>query len=174
MDSIWNNLGRVKYCLSLKFRNWRNLRSQLRQKVCPMITIQMHLSLHPMIQSFFKETKRDHMMMLSLNVCLNHHHSNPNMLQGEHSMVMSHLDALSERGKVPEKMGTYTHMAPLQTPTDVKNCLMQTVQRLFLIQDSQATLLRVTLVMLNQQRKGEHCRNICFQRQYLTMMNYQI
>jgi len=75
-----------------------------------------------MIQSFRKETKRDHMMMLSLNVHLNRRHSNPDMLQGEQNMVMSHLDALSERGKVPEKMGTYTHLAPLQTPTDVKDC----------------------------------------------------
>ena len=31
---------------------------------------------------------------------------------------------------------TYTHPAPLQTPTDVENCLMQTAQHLFLIQDS--------------------------------------
>jgi len=89
-------------------------------------------------------------------------------------MVMSHLDALSERGKVPEKMGTYTCPARLQTLTDIKNCLMQTAQHPFLIQDSQATLLRVTQVMLNQQWKGEHCENICFQRQYLTTMNYQI
>jgi len=37
-------------------------------------------------------------------------------------MVMSHLDALSERGKVPEKTGTYTHLAPLQTPTDIEDC----------------------------------------------------
>jgi len=58
------------------------------------------------------------------------------MLQGEHSLVMSHNDAQSETGKVPEKMGTYTCPAPLQTPTDVENCLMQTVQRPFLIQDS--------------------------------------
>jgi len=92
------------------------------------------------------------------------------MLQGEQNVVMSHLDALSER----EKTGTYTRPASLQTPTDVENCQMQIAQRLFLIQDSRATLLRVTLVMLNQQRKGEHCGNICFQRQYLTMMNYQI
>jgi len=79
--------------------------------------------------------KRDH-MVLSLNVCLNHCHSNPDMLQGEHSMVMSHLDALSKRGKIPEKTGTYTYLAPLQTLTDIKNCLMQTAQCLFLIQDS--------------------------------------
>jgi len=58
------------------------------------------------------------------------------MLQGEQNMVMSHLDALSERGKVPEKTGMYTHLAPLQTPTDIENCLMQIVQLLFLIQDS--------------------------------------
>jgi len=96
------------------------------------------------------------------------------MLQGEQNVVMSHLDALSERGKVPEKMGMYTRPAPLQTPTDVENCLMQIAQRPFLIQDSRATLWRVTLVMLNQQRKGEHCGNIFFPRQYLTTMNYQI
>jgi len=118
--------------------------------------------------------EEDCMMMLSLNVCLNCRHSNPDMLQGEQNMVMSHLDALSEKGKVPEKMGTYTHPAPLQTLTDVENCLMQIAQCPFLIQDSRATLLRVTLVMLNQQRKGEHCGNICFQRQYRTTMNYQI
>jgi len=58
------------------------------------------------------------------------------MLQGEHSVVMSHLNTLSKRGKVPEKTGTYTHLAPLQAPTDVENCLMQTAQCLFLIQDS--------------------------------------
>jgi len=58
------------------------------------------------------------------------------MLQGEQNVVMSHLDALSERGKVPEKTGTYTHPAPLQTLTDVENCLMQLAQHLFLIQDS--------------------------------------
>jgi len=75
-------------------------------------------------------------MMLSLDVCLNCHHSNPAMLQGEQNMVMSHLDTLSERGKVPEKTGTYTRPAPLQTPTDVENCLMQIAQRPFLIQDS--------------------------------------
>jgi len=112
--------------------------------------------------------------MLSLDICLNRRHSNPNMLQGEQNVVMSHLDALSERGKVPEKTGTYTRLASLQTLTDVENCLMQIVQRPFLIQDSRATLLKVTLVMLNQQRKGEHCGNICFPRQYLTTMNYQI
>jgi len=50
------------------------------------------------------------------------------MRQGEHSVVMSHLDTLSERGKVPEKTGTYTCLAPLQTPTDIENCLMQTAQ----------------------------------------------
>jgi len=76
------------------------------------------------------------MTMLSLDVCLNHHHSNPDMLQGEQNVVMSHLDALSERGKVPEKMGTYTCPAPLQTPTDVENCQMQIAQCPFLIQDS--------------------------------------
>jgi len=96
----------IKCHLSLKFRNWRNPRSQLRQRVC-LMTIWMHLSLHPMIQSFHKEMKRDCMMMLSLNVCPNHCHSNYNMLQGEHSMVMSHLDTLSKRGKVPEKTGVY-------------------------------------------------------------------
>jgi len=58
------------------------------------------------------------------------------MLQGEQNMVMSHLDALSEKGKVPEKTGTYTCLAPLQTLTDVENCLMQIAQCLFLIQDS--------------------------------------
>jgi len=127
-----------------------------------------------MIQSFRKETKRDRMTMLSLDVCLNRCHSNPDMLQGEQNVVMSHLDALSERGKVPEKTGMYTHPAPLQTPTDVEDCQMQMEQCPFLIQDSRATLLKVTLVMLNQQRKGEHCGNICFPRQYLTTMNYQI
>jgi len=171
MNDCSQNVLNTKCHLSHKFRNQRNPRSQLRQKVCLM---RMHLSLHPMILSFCKETKRDHMTMLSLNVHLNCCHSNPDMLQGEHSMVMSHLVALSERGKVPEKMGMYTCLAPLQTPTDIENCLMQTAQHLFLTQDSQATLLRVTLVMLNQQWKGEHCGNICFQRQYLTTMNYQI
>jgi len=76
------------------------------------------------------------MTMLSLNICLNRRHSNPDMLQGEQNMVMSHLDTLSERGKVPEKTGMYTRLAPLQTPTDVENCLMQIAQRPFLIQDS--------------------------------------
>jgi len=112
MNDCSQSVLNIKCHLSHKFRNQRNLRSQLRQRVCPMI--QMHLSLHPMIQSFCKETKRDHMMMLSHNVCLNCCHSNHDMLQGEHSMVMSHLDALSERGKVPEKMGMYTCLAPLQ------------------------------------------------------------
>jgi len=112
--------------------------------------------------------------MLSLDVHLNRRHSNPDMLQGEQNMVMSHLDALSKRGKVPEKTGTYTRPAPLQTPTDVEDCQMQIVQHPFLIQDSRTTLLKVTLVMLNQQQKGEHCGNIFFQRQYLTTMNYQI
>jgi hypothetical protein len=114
-----------------------------------MTMIQMHLSLLPMIQSFRKETKRDRMTMLSLNVRLNRRHSNPDMLQGEHSVVMSRNAAQSETGEVPEKTGTYTRPAPLQTPTDVENCLMQTAQRPFLIQDSRATLWRVTLVMLN-------------------------
>jgi len=85
--------------------------------------------------------------MLSLNVCLNRRHSNPDMLQGEQNVVMSHLDALSERGKVPEKTGTYTCPAPLQTLTDIENCQMQIAQHPFLIQDSRATLLRVTLVI---------------------------
>jgi len=84
--------------------------------------------------------------MMSLNVCLTRCHSNPIMLQGEHSVVKSRLGAQSERGKVPEKTGTYTRPALLQTPTDVENCLMQTAQRPFLIQDSRATLLTVTLV----------------------------
>ena len=86
--------------------------------------------------------------MLSLNVCLARHHGNPDMLQGEHSMVKSSLGAQSVRGKKPEKTGTYTRPAPLQTPTDVENCLMQTAQRPFLIQDSRATLLMVTLVIM--------------------------
>jgi len=136
MNDCSQSVLNTKCHLSHKFRNQRNPRSQLRQRVCPMMMIWMHLSLHPMIQSFCKEMKRDHMTMLSLNVCLNLCHSNPNMPQGKHSMVMSHLNALSERGKVPEKMGMYTCLAPLQTPTDVENCLMQTAQHLFLIQDS--------------------------------------
>jgi len=136
MNTCSQSVLNTKCHLSHKFRNQRNPRSQFRQKVCLMMTIWMHLLLHPMIQSFCKEMKRDHMMMLSLNVHLNHHHSNPDMLQGEHSVVMSHLDTMSERGKVPEKTGTYTCLAPLQTLTDIENCLMQTAQCLFLIQDS--------------------------------------
>ena len=56
-------------------------------------------------------------------------------LQGEDHVVMGHNAALSEKGKEPEKMGTYTLLAPLQTLTD-KNVSGQTAQRPFLIQDS--------------------------------------
>ena len=90
------------------------------------------------------------MTMMSLNVLLERNHSTPvMMLQGEHNVVRIHQGDPSEKGKEPERTGTYTRLAPLQTPTDVENCLMQTAQRPFLIQDSQATMSKVTLVMLN-------------------------
>ena len=57
------------------------------------------------------------------------------MLQGEDQVVKGHNAALSEKGKEPEKKGTYTLLAPLQTLTD-KNVSGQTAQRPFLIQDS--------------------------------------
>ena len=76
------------------------------------------------------------MMMMSLPVLLDHHHHNPVMFQGEHSMVKSCNAALSKKEKESEKKGTYTLLAPLQTPTDVKIFLMQTAQHPFLIQDS--------------------------------------
>ena len=62
-----------------------------------------------------------HQEMMSLQVLLYHCHRNPNMLQGEHSMVKSHNAALSVKGKEPEKTGMYTCLAPLQTLTDIKN-----------------------------------------------------
>ena len=61
-------------------------------------------------------------------------------LQGEDQVVKGCNAALGEKGKEPEKKGTYTLLAPLQTPTDV-NISGDTAQRPFLIQDSRATLL---------------------------------
>ena len=104
-----------------------------------MWMIPVHLSFLPMI-IFHQEMTRALMTMMNLRVLLDRRHPNPMKLQGKDQVVKGHNDALSEIGKEPEKKGTYTLLAPLQTPTDV-NVSGDTAQRLFLIQDSRATLL---------------------------------